>query len=322
MSVTTQTATVFGGTGFVGRQVVRELAKRGVRIKVATRVPARAYFLRPYGAVGQIVPLGCDYNDPESLAAAVKGSEYVVNCVGILTERRKRQFQKVHEELAGNIAAACSKEGVESFVHVSALGCEKGKSRYAKSKLAGERAVTKNFPAATILRPSVIFGDGDEFFNMFARMVSLLPSFIPMPLVGGGKTKFQPVFVGDVADAVVRALESKRAQGKIYELGGPEVVSFREVYDILFQEIDQRQSLMKIGFFPAKVMAFFMGVLPDPPLTRDQVDSLKTDSVVSTGAPGLEALGVHSTAMDIILPTYLVRYRLGGRFAKLGMSEA
>ncbi|MCB9982962.1 MAG: complex I NDUFA9 subunit family protein [Rhodospirillales bacterium] len=313
MNMKNKIATVFGGTGFVGRQVVRELAARGVIIKVATRVPERAYFLKPDGAVGQIVPVVCDYADEKSLAAAIAGSDYVINCIGVLFEKGKRQkFQKIHSDLPTAIAGLCAKAGVGRLVHFSALGVDKGTSKYAKTKLEGEKGVLANSPKATILRPSVIFGEDDSFFNMFAEMARYAPA---LPLIGGGKTKFQPVYVGDVARAVLAALEQPQAQGQIYELGGPDVLNFKEIYERLFRYTGRKRCLVSLPYGLAKVQASFMSVLPQPPLTRDQVESLKTDNVVSPTAQGLADLGVLPTALDVILPTYLKSYRDGGRFA-------
>lgn len=315
MNMKNKIATVFGGTGFVGRQVVRELAARGVIIKVATRVPERAYFLKPDGAVGQIVPFICDYSDEKSLAAAIEGSDFVINCIGILFEKGKhRKFNKIHTDLPVAIAALCAQSGVSRLVHISALGVDQGTSKYAKTKLEGEKGVLANFPKATILRPSVIFGEDDSFFNMFAEMARYAPV---LPLIGGGKTKFQPVYVGDVARAVMAALENPQTQGQIYELGGPEVLSFQEIYERLFRYTGRKRCLVSLPYGLAKVQASFMSVLPQPPLTPDQVESLKTDTIVSPAAQGLADLGVSPTALDVILPTYLKRYRVGGRFAEL-----
>lgn len=315
MTVNNKVACVFGGTGFVGRQVVRELAEKGFVVKVATRVPERAYFLKPAGAVGQVVPFQCDYRDGESIAAAVKGATYVVNCVGLLFEKGKRQkFQYMHVDLPAMIASACKKAGVQRFVHISALGIEQATSKYAKTKLEGEKAVLANFPQASILRPSVIYGEDDAFFNMFAELSRYSPV---LPLIGGGQTKFQPVYVGDVADAVMAALNKPETQGQTYELGGPEVVSFKEIYQHLFEYTGRRRCLMNLPFVLAKVQATFLSILPHPLLTRDQVESLKTDTIVSKTAQGLSDLGVVPTAMDVILPTYLESYRSGGRFADI-----
>lgn len=307
-----KTATVFGGTGFVGTQVVRELARRGIRVKVAARVPESAYFLRTCGVVGQVVPLACDYSD-DAISRAIAGSDYVVNCTGILFEKRKGDFAKVHTDRPAVMAASCARLGAVRFVHISALGVESAKSKYALSKLEGEKAVLKEFPAATILRPSVIFGEGDSFFNRFARMAALSPA---LPLIGGGKTKFQPVYVGDVADAVMAALTlpdvgRTSPQGQIYELGGPEILSFREVYERLFAQTGQTRALVTIPWWGAKVLAAFAGMLPNPPLTRDQVESLKTDNVVNSSALGLNDLGLSATALGVILPRYLGLYRPG-----------
>lgn len=314
MTMKNKVATVFGGTGFIGRQVVRELAKKGVIVKVATRVPERAYFLKPDGAVGQIVPFQCNYSDEESIVAAVKGADYVVNCVGILYERKRGGFKRVHADIPAVIAEACLQEGVENFVHISIPNIENDTSRYAKSKYEGEKAIQKIFPKATILRPSVVFGPDDDFFNKFAELMRFVPV---LPLIGGGKTRFQPVYVGDVADAVMAALEKPEARGQIYELGGPEVVSFKEVYELLSRYTGRRRMYIKLPFWLAKVQAVFMGLLPKPLLTCDQVESLKSDHVIKPEAKGLADLGVTPTLMDVVLPTYLESYRAGGRFAEV-----
>jgi uncharacterized protein YbjT (DUF2867 family) len=306
-------ATVFGGTGFVGRHVVRELAKRGITVKVATRVPERAYFLRPAGVVGQIVPFVCKYEDTGSIAEAVRGADYVINCVGVLFEKGKKQsFEKIHAVLPGVIAKACAQEDVKKFIHVSALGCDQSGAKYAKTKLEGEKAAQKNFLHTVILRPSLVFGEGDNFFNMFAKMARIAPA---LPLIGGGETKFQPVYVGNVADAIMAALDKKEAEGKTFELGGPDIVSFRQIYEILFRQTRQKRMLVNLPFGLAKVQASLLSILPRPPLTPDQVEQLKTDNVVNPAAPGLKDLGVAPTSMDLILPTYLESYRSGGRFA-------
>lgn len=308
-------ATIFGGTGFVGRQVVRELAAKGVLVKVATRVPERAYFLKPAGAVGQIVPWAVDCSDDESLSAAIKGSDYVVNCIGILFESgKKANFSKIHTELVSRIGGFCKAHNVERFVHISALGCDRSGSKYAKSKLAGEQAAQDAFEDVCILRPSIIFGEDDGFFNKFAEMSRYMPF---LPLIGGGNTKFQPVYVGDVADAVIAALHRKDAKAQIFELGGPEVISFKDVYKKIFKYTGRERGLFVMPFMLAKLQALFMGVLPKPPLTCDQVESLKYDNVLGDDARGLKVLGIKPTAMDVILPTYLESYRQGGRFSEL-----
>ncbi len=314
------TATVFGGTGFIGRQVVRELAKRGIVVKIATRVPESAYFLKPCGTVGQIVPMACDVRSDESLRQVICGSDYVINCIGVLYERGKRQtFENLHARLPGRIAAICASEGVSRLVHISALGIEISGAAYARSKRAGEEAVIKACPAATILRPSVVFGEDDNFFNMFAKMASILPV---LPLIGGGHTKFQPVYVGDVADAVMAVIDytkdhSGKACAGLYELGGPEVVTLRDIYQRLIAFTGLNPALLPLPFFMAKIQAAFLSLLPKPLLTPDQVEMLKSNAVVSGDFPGLAELGIQPTAMDIILPQYLDRYRPGGRFAQV-----
>lgn len=312
------TATVFGGTGFVGRQVVRALAARGVVVKVATRAPERANFLKPCGAVGQVVPFACRYSDPESVARAVRGSDFVVNCVGILYERGKRAtFQRAHIETPALIAQACAAEKVERFVHISSLSCDKASSKYAQTKMAGEKEVLAHFPRASILRPSVIFGPDDSFFNMFAELSRYLPC---LPLIGGGQTKIQPVYVGDVADAVMACLfkprvrEHHNPEGKIYELGGPEIYNFREIYEKMFSYTGRKRMLLTLPWGLAKVQATFLSLLPKPLLTCDQVETLKTDNTVSSGAYNFATLGLTPKSLDLILPGYLETYRAGGKF--------
>ena len=306
-----KTAVIFGGTGFIGRQIVRELAQLGVQIKVATRVPERAYFLRPCGAVGQIVPVACDYTE-QSIQDVVEGCDYVVNTIGILFEKKRSKFQKAHVQIPAFIAKAAVTSKVKSFVHISSLACERGSSKYAQTKISGEQEVLKVFPKATILRPSVVFGEDDSFFNMFAEMSRYLPF---LPLIGGGKTKFQPVYVGDIADAVIKVLSKPEAQGHIYELGGPDTVTFKEIYKILMEETKRKRFLVPLPMPLAKFKAFFMQVLPTPPLTPDQVESLKTDNIMGTDALGLKDLEIEPTSMQIVLPRYLERYRPGGAFA-------
>lgn len=317
MIVKTKIATVFGGTGFVGRHIVWDLAQRGYTVKVATRVPAAAYFLRPCGTPGQIVPFECDYGDPHGIRKAVAGADLVVNCIGILYEKRRGGFRKAHVDIPAAIAKACRKDRVRRFVHISALACERSASRYARSKHEGEKAVFKAFPNATILRPGIIFGEDDSFFNMFARMAQILPA---LPLIGGGKTRFQPVYVGDVAGAAIKALVLPAAgkdspEGRIYELAGPDILTFKEIYEKMFSYTNQPRVLIPLPFWLAKLQAWFLSILPGPPLTPDQVESLKTDNIPSGKEPELKDLGIRPTSLDLILPEYLESYRPGGRFA-------
>lgn len=304
-------ACIFGGTGFIGRQIVRDLAREGYVIKVASRAPERAYFLRPCGNVGQVVPVACDYSDEASLRAAIKGCDVVVNCVGILYEKGKNSFTRIHTELPRTISRICAAEKVPRLIHISALGCDQAHSKYAKSKRNGEMAVFENFARATVLRPSVVFGVEDGFFNMFAKLSVVLPA---LPLIGGGKTRLQPVYVGDVADAVIAAIRDEGTAGQTFELGGPEILSFREIYGRLFRETGRKKMLVSLPWGIASLQGKMMGMLPNPLLTADQVETLKTDNVVTGNLPAFADLGVTPTGMDAILPTYLNRYRPGGRF--------
>lgn len=309
MSQRKKMAVIFGGTGFVGRQIVRELADRGLTVKIATRYPESAYFLRPLGNVGQIVPVPCDYSDADHIAEVVRGCDYVVNCIGILYEKGKRSsFQKAHVDIPAYISQACADEGVAAFVHISALACDKGSSRYAKSKYDGEKAIFERFDAATILRPSIVFGEDDSFFNMFAEMSRYLPF---LPLIGGGKTKFQPVFVGDVADAALRALIDTEGQykGKVYQLGGPDVQTFKELFETMFKHTKRPRRLVRLPFGVAKFETMF---LPKTVLTADQVESLKTDNIVDEDALTFKHFDIRPTSMDVVLPDYLTRYQPGG----------
>lgn len=295
--------TVFGGTGFLGRNIISELAEAGAIVKVITRHTPSAYLLRSYGTPGQVVPVYSSYADQSAIEKAVKGSYAVINCLGILFESGKRSnFSRIHTDLPKWMAKACTAEGVQKFVHISALGVDKSKSAYAITKILGERAVQEFYPTGTILRPSVIFGADDSFFNMFARLAKILPFF---PLIGGGKTRFQPVYVMDVAKAVVHALCDISAAGTIYELGGPEVLSFKDIYKRLFTYTSKETCLINMPWWVARIQAVFMSVLPTPPLTNDQITSLQTDNIVSEGAKHFSDLGIKPTPMDVVVPHYL-----------------
>ena len=310
-----KTATVFGASGFVGRHLVRRLAKTGAVIRAAVRHPVQAGFLKPMGDVGQIVPVGVDIGRDGDLAAAVAGADLVVNLVGILYERGRQRFRGVHAEGAARIARAARAAGVERLVHVSAIGAEaQAASLYARSKAEGEAAMRAEFPGATILRPSIMFGPEDHFFNRFATLARFAPA---LPLIGGGHTKFQPVYVGDVAEAIMVALLQPQAKGKLFELGGPRIYSFRDLMELTLRATGRDRLLVNLPFGLAKLEAAFLELLPVPPLTRDQVELLKHDNVVAPGAATLADLGVAPTAVESILPTYLDRFRAGGRFAAL-----
>ncbi|MFN4088885.1 MAG: complex I NDUFA9 subunit family protein [Alphaproteobacteria bacterium] len=306
--------TVFGGSGFVGRYLVKRLAAEGSVVRVAVRRPAEADFLKPLGAVGQIVPVAANVRDRERVAAAVAGVDAVVNLVGILQEGGGQTFDGVQAEGARTVAEAARDAGVGRLVQMSAIGADAGsESRYARTKAAGEAAVREAFPTASIVRPSIVVGPEDDFFNRFGRMAVLSPA---LPLIGGGVTRFQPVVVGDVADALMAILRDPATAGQTYELGGPQVYSFRELMELLLRITGRRRCLFTLPFGLADFQARFLEKLPRAPLTRDQVKLLQRDNVVSGSLPGLTDLGIAPTAIEVILPTYLERFRRGGRFVR------
>ena len=301
---------VLGGSGFIGRYVVKRLAARGEVIAVGCRNAEEAKFLKPMGDVGQIVPLNVAISDERLLPAFLAGNDALVNCVGILQERRSQTFERVHHTGPARLARLAREAGVGRLVHLSAIGADsRSPSAYARTKAAGEQAVRDAFPTATILRPSVVFGPEDQFFNRFAAMAMVSPV---LPLIGGGETRFQPVYVGDVADAVVRCLEDPTTAGRVYELGGPKIYTMRELFELLLDEIRRKRWLVDIPFGLAAAQARLMSVLPNPPLTPDQVELLKRDNVVSSGAMTLASLAISPTPAEIIVPTYLDRFRRGG----------
>jgi uncharacterized protein YbjT (DUF2867 family) len=307
-----QRATVFGASGFIGRYVVKRLAARGTVIAAVSRHAGAAGYLRPMGDVGQIATIDAGLDDEAVLAAAIAGAEAVVSSVGILFERGRQRFDRIHHRGAARLALLAKAAGAKRFVHISAIGADPAAaSLYARSKGAGEAAVRQGFPEATILRPSVVFGPEDDFFNRFAAMARSLPA---LPLIGGGHTRFQPVYVGDVADAVMAALDRHDAVGRTYELGGPKVYSFRQLMELMLAEVHRRRWLVTLPFGLASLEAAFLERLPSPPLTRDQVRLLQRDNVVSSDLPGLAELGVAPTAVELILPTYLDRFRRRGRW--------
>jgi uncharacterized protein YbjT (DUF2867 family) len=300
-------ATVFGGSGFIGRYVVRDLAVRGWLVRAAVRRPDEALFLKTSGAIGQITPIATNIRDRASVVRAIAGAEAVINLVGILHESGRQKFQSVQAEGARIVAEEAAKAGARHLVHISAIGADAhSSSAYARTKAEGEAAVRQAFPNATILRPSIVFGPEDTFFNRFAQIAMLSPA---LPLIGGGKTRFQPVYVGDVAEAVMKAIENPEAAGKIYELAGPKVYSFADLMRLMLTEIGRRRLLMPLPFPIASLMGAVMQCLPNPQLTADQVRLLKRDNVPSAGSAGLTDLGITPTAVEAIIPTYLDRYR-------------
>jgi NADH dehydrogenase len=310
--------TVFGGSGFVGRHVVRALAKRHYRIRVAVRRPELAGHLQPLGRVGQIHPVQANLRHAGSIAAAVRDADVVINLVGILYERGRQRFDAVHTAGAEAVAQAAALHGAR-LIHMSTLGAdEESTSAYARSKAAGEKAVLAAAPGATIFRPSIMFGPEDDFFNKFASLARFMPA---LPLIGGGKTRFQPAFVGDVAAAFAAAAAGETRPGTTYELGGPEVLTFRELMQYVLETTQRRRLLVPIPFGLAKLQALFLQMLPKPMLTRDQVELLRRDSVVSEAAERdgrtLRGLGLEPTSMQAIVPSYLWRFRRAGQFQRL-----
>jgi len=307
--------TVFGGSGFLGRHLVRALAKRHYRIRVAVRRPDLAGHLQPLGRVGQIHAVQANVRNTASVEAAVRDADIVINLVGILYERGRQRFDTVQAFGAEQVALAAANHGAR-MIHISAIGAdEKSSSGYARAKAEGEKAVLAARPEATIFRPSIMFGPEDEFFNKFAALARILPA---LPLIGGGTTQFQPVFVGDVAEAIARAVDGAAKAGSTYEVGGPEVQTFKELMEYVLEVTERRRFLIPLPFPLAKFQATFLQYLPTPLLTPDQVELLKTDNVVSPAAEHegrtLAALGIAPTAMEVIVPSYLWRFRKTGQF--------
>lgn len=304
-------ATIFGGSGFIGRHIVRRLAAQGIIVRVAVRHLDSALFLKPMGAVGQIVPVFGDVKNADAVAAAVADADAVINSVGLSAASRKYTFDDVHAKGAGIVARAAQQAGAKHFVHLSGIGADAAiDSKYVRARAAGEAAVKAAFPLATIVRPSVVFGPEDFMFNALALAARLLPV---MPAFGGGRSKLQPVYVGDVAEAAVRVLTDGRAPGKTYDLGGPAVYTYRQLIELVLREIERKRYIVSVPFGIASMQARLLSVLPHPPLTTDMLKLMQIDNVVRPGAPGLSDLGIAPTAVEAILPTYLDRYRRGGR---------
>lgn len=320
------TAVVIGGSGFLGRHIVKRLANLGYAVRVAVRDVESGLFLKPAGNPGQIILQACNIRNQDSVNRVVEGADVVYSLVGLLSPWGKQQFSSVHVDGARYVAEACAKFGVSNLVHLSALGADaSAEAQYARTKAEGEKAVFAAYPKATILRPSVVFGPEDGFFNKFASMSRFAP-FLPVvgapllpkvsfdgdlhvDLFGDGGAKLQPVYVGDVAQAAVNALDNPDAQGKIFELGGPEVMTMKDIMDRVLEVTDRKRPLLPLAYPIAKIMGGVLGFLPNPPLTRDQVMMLETDNVVSEGALTLKDLGVEATLARVILPSYLARYK-------------
>jgi uncharacterized protein YbjT (DUF2867 family) len=311
--------TVFGGSGFVGKYVVRALCRAGKRVRVAMRRPHLGHELRVMGDVGQVQLVQANVRNRESVARAVEGADAVINLVAILFEKGKQTFEDTVATGGAIVAEEAARAGASRFVHVSAIGADaSSKSAYGRAKGIAEAAVLKAFPTATILRPSIIFGPEDNFFNQFAAMARMTPA---LPLIGGGQTRFQPVYVDDVADAVVASLSRDDTGGKTYELGGPGIFTFEQILRHIVKEIDRPRLFAVLPYFIATPMGAVMNAVfkfvpwAGPPLTADQVEMLKSDNVVSDGAAGFKELGVAAIeSVELITPTYLYRYRPHGQF--------
>jgi len=308
--------TVFGGSGFIGTQAVRQLAKAGWRIRVAVRNPNLAYRMRMHGDVGQIDLVQANIRNRPSVARALDGATAAVNLVGVLYEGGRQGFQAIHAMGAKTVAEVAREQGVGRLVQMSALGADaESASKYARTKAEGEIAARAVYADAVVIRPSIVFGPDDHFFNRFAAMASVSPA---LPLIGGGATRFQPVFVGDVGKAVALAATADEAAGRTYELGGAAVFTFRQLMEMMLAETSHRRFLVPVPFPIAGALGavgdLVAGFLP-PPVTSDQVELLKTDNVVSGAYPGLPELGLTPTTLEAVLPTYLYRYRKGGQYA-------
>jgi uncharacterized protein YbjT (DUF2867 family) len=307
--------TVYGGSGFLGRHVVRALAKRHYRIRVAVRRPELAGYLQPLGRVGQIHAVQANLRNASSVEAAARDAHVIVNLVGILFERGRQRFDSVHTSGAEQVALAANAHAAQ-MIQVSAIGAdENSASAYARSKARAEQSVLAAQPSAIIMRPSIMFGPEDDFFNRFASLARLSPA---LPLIGGGLTRFQPAFVGDVAAAIADAVDGNARQGTIYELGGPEVRTFKELMQFVLATIERKRLLMPIPFFVAKMQAMFLQYLPTPLLTPDQVELLRSDNIVSESAAAekrtLQGLGIEPEPIEAIVPSYLWRFRKTGQF--------
>ena len=307
-----QQIAVFGGGGFLGRHLIRELTKENYRIKVATRNPYLKGYLRPLGNPGQIELIKTNIFNVEDVKQVLKNCDYAINLLGILYETRKQKFKQIHSQFPYLLGNLCNEFGIKNLIHVSALGVkEKHSSKYIQTKLQGEKNIQSIFKPTIILRPSLIFGPEDKFFNTFASFARISPV---IPLIGGGKTKFAPVYCVDVGKAITRALELKNTTPKIYEIAGPENYSFKELMEILLTEIKKKRFLINISFNTAKFQSYFLQMLPKPILTVDQVELLKYDNIPSGEYPDLKDLGVNGETINSILPQYIYRFRTYGQF--------
>jgi len=307
-----QQIAIFGAGGFLGRHLIRELTKLDYRIKVATRSPYLKGYLRPLGNAGQVELVKTNIFNPEDIKKVLRNCDYVINLVGILYETRKQKFSQIHSDFPYLLCNLCNELQIKKLVHVSALGVsEKHSSKYIQSKLNGEKNIKNIFKSSVILRPSLVFGPEDKFFNTFAFYAKISPV---IPLIGGGKTKFAPIYCVDVGKAIAKALELKNKETKIYELGGPKNYSFRELMEILLNLIKKKRLFINIPFNIAKFQSYFLQMLPNPVLTVDQVELLKYDNIVSGNLPALKDLGIEGKTIESVLPEYIYRFRTYGQF--------
>ena len=312
---TGKVACIFGASGFIGRHLIRRLTKKDFRIIAATRSPYLHGYLKPLGNPGQIDLEKVNLFDEEKLRILIKNSDVVINLVGILYETKKQKFEDIHVKFPDLLSKLCSELNIKKLVHISALGInETVSSQYMQSKLNGEKKIINNFDRSVILRPSVIFGPEDKFFNQFASLAEFFPA---LPLIGGGLTYFQPIYVGDVAKSIMTVLEKEEINNNIYELGGPQTFTFKELMKILLKEINKKRFLVPVPFLFAKFQAKILQLLPKPLLTTDQVEMLKYDNIVTNKYPTLKDLKINPKTIDSILPNYIWRFRKGGQFAKL-----
>ena len=303
---------IFGAGGFLGKYLMRQLTKLDYRIKVATRNPYLKGYLKPLGNPGQIELFKTNIFNPEDVKQVLKNCSFAINLIGIFYETRKQKFSQVHAKFPYLLSNLCNEAGVKNLIHISTLGVREGHvSRYMQSKLEGEKNIQNIFKSSVILRPSLIFGPEDKFFNTFASIAQFSPA---LPLIGGGKIKFSPIYVGDIAKAIVKVLNLNNSESKIYELGGPENYSFRELMEILLEEIKKKRFLIPIPFGVAKFQSYFLQMMPNPLLTPDQVEILKYNNVVSGEYLTLKDLGISGKTIQSILPKYIHRFRTGGQF--------
>ena len=306
-------ATIFGASGFIGRHLIRKLTEKDFRIIAVTRSPYLHGYLKPLGNPGQIDLEKVSISDEENLKTLIKHSDVVINLVGILYENKKQKFENIHAKFPDLLSKLCNELNIEKFVHISALGInETVSSQYMQSKLKGEKNILNNFNYSVILRPSIVFGPEDQFFNKFASLAEFLPA---LPLIGGGQTKFQPIYVLDLCKAIVAVLDKEEVKENIYDLGGSQIFTFKELMEILLKQIKKKRFLVPISFSFAKFQAKILQLLPKPLITADQVEMLKYDNVVTNNYPTLKDLKINPKSIDSILPSYIWRFRKGGQFA-------